>query len=114
MLTDFCSFCEDIYGGSHYIETTPMGFKVLVIENSTDKFKINLSDKMRFDKFNLSHRSNSRLLDGGYAYHVQARVRELSYAIFMAYAHFFHKSRHILWTQEDYQRFMQDWKRSLA
>lgn len=87
MLTEFLSFCEDIYGGTHSFETTPMGFKLLVIENGTDKFKINLSDKDRFGKFNLSHRSNARLLNGNYAYHIQVKAKELSYAIFAAYAH---------------------------
>lgn len=111
MLAEFCTYCEEILGGSHEFIKHPMGYNILVIANGEDKFKINLSDKFRFGKFNLSHRNSGRFLNGNYGYHVQTTTRELSYAIFVAYSHNFHKENHIFWSQKDYKRFMQDWRR---
>ena len=111
MLTDFCSFLEELYGGTHYFTKHPMGYDILVIENGYDKFKINLTDKDRFGKFTLFHRNFGAFLDGTYAYHKQVEGRDLSYILFCAYQHDFAKKNGISWNKENYQRLMQDWRR---
>lgn len=112
MFNKFCCYCETLYGGSHEIQETKNG-KFLIIKNEYDRFKINLSDKVRFGKFSLYHRNYGRLLDGRYVYHVQCYTKNLSYAIYISYTHTFNKSNKIFSSSEDYNRFMIDWKRYL-
>ncbi len=111
MLQKFCSFIEDIYGGSHRIVINSMGLKILKIENGADVFNICLADKIRFGKWNLYHRNCGKFLDGTYGYHLQTKCSDLSYALFIAYKHSFDKENG-LWSQkEDYERLMIDWRK---
>lgn len=111
MFQEFCSFIEDIYGGSHKIITTPMGLKILRIENGADIFQIYLADKERFGKWKLYHRNHGRFLDGSYGWHLQIECNDLSYAMFVAYKHSFDKENDLWSRKEDYKRFITDWRR---
>lgn len=111
MFTEFCSFLEEIYGGSHYLTKDTLGFPLLIIENETDKFKINLFDKTRFGYYTLFHRNFSKFLNGNYGYHFQAKSRNLSYVIFVAYQHYITKQIGVRFCADDYNRLMEDWRR---
>lgn len=112
MFTEFCSFLEDIYGGSHYLTKDTLGFPFLIIENGTDKFKINLFDKTRFGHYTLFHWNSGKFLDGKYGYHFQAKSRNISYLIFIAYQHLPTKEIGVRFSTDDYSRLMRDWRRS--
>lgn len=112
MFAEFCSFLEDIYGGSHYLTKDTLGFPLLIINNGTDKFKINLFDKTRFGYYTLFHRNSGKFLDGKYGYHFQAKSWNMSYVIFVAYQHLMTKEIGVRLSADDYNRLMQDWRRS--
>lgn len=68
MFTEFCTFLEDLYGGMHYLQETDFG-NILYIENDSDRFKINLTDKSRFGKYTLFHQSDKRDENGCLRFH---------------------------------------------
>lgn len=113
ILEEFCTFLENIYGGTHTILHSKLKFDFLIIENESDKFKINLSDKTRFGYFTLFHRDSSRTLEGLDKYHFQGKSRNLSYLIFMAYQHHMTRKYHILFNTNDYNRLMRDWQKAI-
>lgn len=110
---EFAQFLIELYGGKYHVTTNTLGHKILVINVDEDVFKINLSDKTRFGKFDLFHRNSGRDLQGNYHYHRQGQFYTLSFAMYIAWTHKFNKDLGIPFNKEDYERLMQDYKKSL-
>ena len=110
----YCSFREEIYGGSHSFTKNGLGLDVLYIISGHDHFKICLADKTRFGKYDLYHRNWGEKLGGGYNWHKQATCRDIGKAIFSAYQHEISKECRLRDSlRDDYDRFLADFKASL-
>lgn len=112
MLREFLEFCEDIYGGTHEFYKSRLGHTILRIRANGDQFHVNLSDKERFGKFDLSHQNKHKNDDGKYWFHRQLQGRDLSFVIYAAYTHGFNKVNGIPFSGDDYRRFLADWKKT--
>lgn len=114
MFEEFLTWCEDLYDGSHKFFKSQLGHTILRIRANGDCFHINLSDKYRFGKYDLTHQNKHRGDDGKYWFHRQLRAYDLSFAIYAAYTHNFNKQNEIPFDAADYHAFMSDWRRAVG
>lgn len=117
MFEQFCALLESSFGGKHYFTTNSMGHTLMWIENGTDLFFINLTDKERFGEFTLHHQGLYPDENGKYRFHKQSSKYTLSMLLYEAYSHFFEISNNILHKKtfiDDYRYFMRDWKRMIG
>lgn len=110
----YCSFCEELYGGFHSFGKNGLGLDVLYITSKHEHFKICLTDKIRFGKYDLYHRNWGEKIGGGYNWHKQATCFNIGKAIFSAYQHNLSKECQLKDSlRDDYNRFLADFKKSL-